>query len=134
MFKGLAIFLSLIVAFAVGICPCGMNVLVARAGGELVRSNISTPATHACCLQKGSDKPSHPCNDTDPQKCASTVSADVPGGHAVAPIVHSPIAILIASIPLTENSAQMRHSADAVAGVCASPPPTLLALSCSFNI
>jgi len=133
MFKGLAIFLSLIVAFAVGICPCGMGVLMARAGGEIVRSSSSSPSCPACCSQKNQEKHSKDCGESGPQKCATAISADVPSGHATAPTVHAQVAILIASMPLIENSVQSRRLSDAFAELSPSPPPTLLALSCSFN-
>ena len=128
-----SILVILIAALAVGMCPCGLRLVVDRAMtivasiGPSPTAKITCPA---CAGKNQSSRSDH--NAPDPQRCATAVTSDLPSSPTQAPIVAAlpvpfELVIVVAAPvrPVCERRAFLH--------VGLPEPPTLLNLGCCLN-
>jgi hypothetical protein len=130
--KLFVIVLAFAVAFAVGICPCGLA-LAAEAVGSVGHVHAVAATVPHCQNCSGGDHKSSESdqNAPDPQKCSSVVSGDLPSSPTV-PAALLAIPAVVQPLPGDETVrfASVVHEETARPGL--PPPPTLLNLFCSL--
>jgi hypothetical protein len=132
--KLISIILSLVVTFAVGVCPCGLALFANHAAEVLSHRTAVASSLVACpaCATKKSHSSNSNHNSGDSQRCASTVSGELPNfqTHAPAlaalPAIMRPVAIIGTVYVPVAMFGEVEHP-----GLV--PPPTLLNLSCCLN-
>ena len=129
-----SISLILIAALAVGMCPCGLRLVVDRAMtmvASIVPGKTAKVTCPACAGKQhqpsGSDR-----NAPDPQRCTTAVTSDLPSSPTQAPVMAAmpvPFELLIVVAdpvrPVGERGGFLH------AGL--PEPPTLLNLGCCLN-
>ena len=128
-----SILLVLIAALAVGMCPCGLRLVVDRAMTMVVSIGPGPTAKITCpaCVGKNqSSRSDH--NAPDPQRCATAVTSDLPSSPTQAPVIAAlpvPFELVIVAAdpvrPVCERGAILH--------VGRPEPPTLLNLGCCLN-
>ena len=133
MAKCSSILLTLIVAFAVGMCPCGLRLVVDQAITTVASIVPGQTAKVTCPACAGKHQPSgSDHNAPDPQRCATTVTSDLPSSPTQAPVMAAmpvPFELLIVVADLVRPVGE--RGGFLHAGL--PEPPTLLNLGCCLN-
>ena len=131
--RAVTLCLAVAIAFAVGVCPCGFEHFVRAAMPSVSRSRADVAMAAqpgGCCEKTGRESDQ---GQSHPERCSLRVSGDIPLPHMAVPphdLVYTS-AILFAPLGLCQlGTAELRSPLP----IWLPPPPTLVGLSCCFNV
>lgn len=133
--KPLIILLTLAVAFAVGVCPCGLELVLGRVTGAMTRIAAVKPARPHCsaCVSEDQKSSGSEHDSRSADRCATVVSGEMPTTPDVAPI-HIAVPPVVRPMILAVDVVRSTPPPEQTLCSGLPPPPTLFDLGCCLTI
>ena len=129
------IFLTLAVAFAVGVCPCGRERLAQKLLGMSASTERSNIVQQACCpiCHKENSRQDSDGNRPHLDRCAQMVSGEMPSQYVTAPAPDLSLNVFLSFNPLVAVAPNFADRPVSIP-LWFPPPPTLIDLSCCLTV